>query len=411
MTYISVKIASLRQAMQEYPNFIFFILAFSFYGMCMGSLGFFATLWLLEQGASLAMATTLAAVNTIVTIFVVNIFSHYADTREGGRKRIIRFSVLGGATLVLTWPYVDNLYVLYVLYVLGGTITGALIPLLDSIAVQSMPIRKDRKINFTVMRSFMTVGYFLGTIVVGRILDVYGINLLPYVGVALLLIVYASTTILKADFIPHKKTDKKNVWLDLLAIPWIKSFLVINFIYGLGTAFYYCLVSVYFEDLGFSKSQMGIILFFGNVTEVLMFVFGKPIIQRYRPLQLMAFAGFMCAVRWFLLSEFVSFYALSAITLLHAFTYAMYHSSASYFIQRNVPAELSSSAQSAFQASLLFVPFAIGFPLAGYLYPFLQADIFKISTLISLVAMAFAFWISTRKTPSAPIKASGDGKQ
>ena len=382
-----------------YTNLFFCLVAYTFLGIFMGSLGFFALLWLLEQNIPLTVATTLAGLNTITTIFFANWFGHYADTRANGRKRVIQFLLLSSIIVIALWAVIDNPYVISILFVLGSALTGTIVPLLDSITVQSMPIRDDRKINFTVLRTGMTIGYVIGTITFGHIIDIYGINVLPYIGIVFLIIIALATPTLNTDSIPYQQSKKGNVLLDVMSIPWFKHFLLINLIYGLGTAFYYGLVSVYFADLGFAKRDMGIILLFGNITETIVFLFGKKIIQRFRPLQLMAFCGIIAALRWYSLSEFTGFFEIGLITALHGITFALYHSSASYYIQRNVPASMSSSAQTAFQTSLVFLPFTLLFPLGGYLYAILQSNVFQISACISLLSVILCLWTLSRKDP------------
>lgn len=387
---------------REKCNLIFCMTAYFFLGLFMGSLTLFALLWLIDKDVSVALATTLVGFTTILTVFAVNGFSHYADTSTGGRKRVIQILLALSLVAVALWEWTGHGLWLYGAFVAGLTLSGAIMPFLDGITIQMIPIREKRILSFTTVRSLMTLGYVIGSIVIGHFIDIYGLGILTPIGVVFLAIVLLATGILNVDSIPQAKHKKGHMWGHVLTIPWVKSFLLVILIYGFGGSFWYGLVTVHFEALGFSKRDMGLLILFGNVTEILVFVFGSLVIQRFRPLALMAFCSLVGAIRWWLLSDHSGFWEVGFITALHGINFALFHSSASYFIQRNIPAEMSSSAQSIFQTAMIYVPFAIGFPLGGYLYPIMGGDIYKLGAVITFISFAFCLWVLWTKKPSPP---------
>ncbi len=382
---------------KNHPNLIFCIIAYIFIGIFMGSAGFFSVLWLLDREVSLFIATSLTGIGMFMTVVFGNVCSHYADTHKGGRKHAIVFLLVVSMLMILAWPFLTHVYVLYTCFVIVSAGVGTLIPFIDSIAIQSMPINGEKKVNFVVLRAVLAIGFSIGVIGGGALIDAYSIQILPFMGALVLCIVIVSIPLLKTDTMPHEKSEKGNMWLDVLSLPWLKIFLLINLIYGIGGASYFGLASVYFEDLGFSKKQMGLVLFAGNVAEIIFFIFSKKIVRRFRPIAVMAFCAVVAIVRWYGISEYTGIWQIASFTLLHGITFALYHSAAAYFIQRNVPPSMSSSAQNAFQASLIFIPWMIAVPIAGYLYPIFAEGVFKIGASITAISAVLCLWLLKTK--------------
>ncbi len=394
---------SLNAINTRYPNLIFCIIAYTFIGIFMGSVGFFSMLWILEKGVPLFIATTLTALSMLSTVFMGNWISHYADTHAGGRKKAILFLLVVPMITIFLWSFISNVYVLYICFILVSAAAIVLLPFLDGIALQSLPIRDGQRINFVALRVCVTLGYVIGVVGVGYLIDIYSLYILPFFGGVFLLLIILAMPLLDTSFIPHEKSKKGNMSLDVLTLPWLKIFLIINIFYGIGTALYYGIASVYLEDLGFNKKQMGIIMFAGSVTEFIFFIYGKRMVERYRPLAIMAFCGCVASVRWYAISEYTGIVEIALITSLHGITFALYHAAGAYFIQRNVPSVMSSSAQSLFQASLIFIPMTVTLPLAGYLYPMLAENLFKIGSGLAMISIVLCVWALQYKGENSPI--------
>ncbi len=370
------------------------------FGLLFGSVGLFAIVWLLDMGVPLAVASTLGGITTLTTIGWLAIVGQYAD-KTGNRKRAVQYQLTLAFILMLVLMWVPQKYVLYTAYV-GFFTVVTILPVLDSIAISIFPIREGARVSFLWFKSTLSIFYAIGMVGIGWIFDVLGIQVLPYVALMLLALILSVTVLLDDTGVAKhgNSSNKRGAIVDLWAVPWAKGFYLVVFLYGLGSAFYYSFVIVHYDAIGFSKMQSGLIILFGNVMETLFFMFGKPIIKRYRPLQLLVVCGVVATVRWWLFSAFSDFYTLSAITLLHGITFGMHQSVCAYFIQLNIPDSLVSTAQSVLQTCFVHIPFTIVLPIGGILYPMMEGDMFKIGAVITLFSAALGVWLALQKPPS-----------
>ena len=371
------------------------------FGLLFGSVGLFAIVWLLDRGVALSIASTMGGITTLATIFWLAIVGRYAD-KTGKRKQVIQGQLCVGILVMVCLMWAPHTYVVYTGYVVFFTLFTAILPVADSLALHIAPIRSDIKINFLWFRSTLSIAYAIGMVGIGWIFDVLGIHILPYVALILLVAILAVTILLDDSKIAKHDSDKnqKGAILDLLSVPWVKGFYLFILIYGLGSAFYYGFVIVHYDSLGFTKMQSGIIILFGNAMETLFFLFGKPIINRYRPLCLLVFCGLVASLRWWVFAGTTDFYGLCAITLLHGITFGMHQSVSAYFIQLNIPSSLSSTAQSVLQTCFVHIPFTIVLPIVGAIYPILGGDMFKIGAGITFISAVLGAWLLLIKPPS-----------
>lgn len=113
---------------------------------------------------------------------------------------------------------------------------------------------------------------------------------------------------------------------------------------------YYGFGTLYWRELGFSDTVIGILWAEGVVAEIVLFWYGAPLAARVGPLGLLALGGVGGIVRWSLMGLIPGLGAAAALQLLHALTFGASHLGAMYMLARSVPPGAAASAQSLYAA-------------------------------------------------------------
>jgi PPP family 3-phenylpropionic acid transporter len=124
----------------------------------------------------------------------------------------------------------------------------------------------------------------------------------------------------------------------------------------------YTFYSLYLERNGYSKTVIGAMWSLGVLAEVLLFYFQSPLFRRWGARRLMYLTMAAGALRFVMIGAGAQVLWLMIVAqLLHAFTFALHHSSAVVTIQR----WFSGPLQARGQALYMSISYGIGGSLGG----------------------------------------------
>ena len=110
-------------------------------------------------------------------------------------------------------------------------------------------------------------------------------------------------------------------------------------------AMLYTFSSLYWEQIGFSGSQIGILWASGVAAEVCIFLISSWLLRRFSIWQLIFAGTLMSIVRWATFPLITSFYLFIPLQCLHAFTFATAHLGLQQTIVNRVPEKQEATAQ------------------------------------------------------------------
>ena len=387
----------------EKRNVVFFVPLLFIYGMGLTSAGTFSLLWMIDKQFSLATVGILGGVIPLCISIFGNIASNIGDG-TGKRRMVIMWAFVACMICVPMVYFMPSHVALYIITVLFFVSIRVSLPIFDSMITQMFPMRDNRSFNFLWLRSVTTLGGIVGVLAGSSMYDAFGIAVLPWVSLTLMFTCIILMLWFDDSGIPkHSQVKNHNILLvtkDLIQVPWFKPFILFNALYGLGNAFYFGFFTIHLQQLGFTQFEIAVTFAVGAFMEVMMFFAGRKIILRWRPTYLLAVCGCVAPVRWLLFSQFDSVFAQTIIASLHGITFSLHWAVSAFYIQRNVPASMSSTAQTIWQSANWDLPMAIIIPVCGVLYPVMGGDIFIIGATITASSLGVALYMILKK-PSA----------
>nr|UOK56145.1 MFS transporter [Bacillus sp. OVS6] len=165
--------------------------------LSVGSLQFL-NLYYLDFGLSKAEIGVLFGVGPLIMICSQPLFGFLTDYWDAP-KRTLFLTLLGSAITVLFYPLSMDFEHLLILTIIYSIFQSAVIPIADSTALELLQERND----FGKIRLWGSLGYALGVILIGKILDLFGLPLMFVLHCSLLLL-----SLLLAISLPIKKGQK-----------------------------------------------------------------------------------------------------------------------------------------------------------------------------------------------------------
>lgn len=155
-------------------------------------------------------------------------------------------------------------------------------------------------------------------------------------------------------------------------------------------AMLYAFSAIYWQSIGYSGTQIGILWSAGVAAEVLMFFFARRIIRRFS-VWAMIFSGCLLAVaRWLIFPMELGFSGYFILQCFHAFTFAIMHTGMQHKLVERVSEEQEASAQGLyfFYTGMFTAIFTF---LSGYFYAWFGVAGFYSMSVVALAGSCFAF--------------------
>ena len=279
-----------------------------------------------------------------------------------GRRRAVMIALAACACAAYAglWP-VAGFWPLLALNLVAGMAQSALMPLGDSITLAAV---RNEGLDYGRIRVWGSVSFIVAAVGSGALLAISPPGSSPGSSPAgsadnqILLLVLAASAVLVAACIGIPPATRRagvirSRWaaLRLLAADrrfWL--FVVSAAALQSSHQLYYGFGTLYWRELGFSDTVIGVLWAEGVVAEIVLFWYSAPFVARLGPLGLMALGGAAGIVRWSLMGVLPGLGAAAGLQLLHALTFGASHLGAMHFLASSVPPGVAASAQSLYAA-------------------------------------------------------------
>jgi PPP family 3-phenylpropionic acid transporter len=270
---------------------------------------------------------------------------------------------------------------------LYGAAMGAVLPYVDTIALQTISRERYGKVRLWGSLGFMASALWLGEVLHG-IGQAFG-----YLIAASLLTTLVGLYLVRFD--PHRDTpvDRENERAFSLSRYW--AFWTSAFLLQVSFGFFYNFFTIYESAHGFSQTTISYLWSFGVICEVAMLYFQGPLL-RNNLLGVITFATFTAVLRWGMLwlwpdSLLVSY----ASQALHAFNFALYYSATiAYVFQLYTQKKL---AQQFYLGITFGLGGSVGAALGGWVYDWRPQWLFAFAALIALGALGMMYLHAWRR--------------
>ena len=335
--------------------------------------------WLKTRGLDAGQISLILSVAVWLRVLANPVIAHFAD-RTGAHRTIIMISAAGAAGIYVLFSFVHGFWMLFVINVLASILFMALIPLGENLASRSaVPYGFD----YGRVRLWGSITFILAAYLGGAVIGRTGDHIIPWMLAAAL-----AGSFLAASGLPQRQSaGRSGARFPAVALLRNRSFLIFlaaGSLLQASHAVLYVFGTIHWRAAGISDEVIGALWAEGVIAEIILFAFSGAVVARLGPIRLMLIAALAGVVRWTVLAETTDLALLVAVQWLHGLTFGAAHLAAIHYLLRNVPDQMSASAQS------LYAGFAVGLVMGlvmlvgGRLYEDAGAVAFHAMTLLSL---------------------------
>jgi PPP family 3-phenylpropionic acid transporter len=321
----------------------------------------------------------LSAIRSVALILFSLVWGALADRFKIRRPIYISCNFISTAIWVFYF-YTTDFWAMLVITVFYGIFYSPIISFLEAF---TMDVLGTEKKSYGKLRAWGTIAFVITVIVLGRIIDLYSIEI-----ILVLVFAVSSAQAVIAPKIPDiqiKKQTSFSVNVKVLLTPRFIVFLFCAFLMLVSHGTYYGFYSIHLENLGYGKTFIGISWALASIAEILVMIKSHSIFKRFSLDNVLVFSFMVAALRWLGLFFAVSPAALLLLQLFHAITYGTFHVASILYIDSLTPDETKTLGQAVNNATTYGLGLMVGFFINGYLFETMgMFRLFMISSLIAL---------------------------
>ncbi|AWB68170.1 hypothetical protein C2869_17890 [Saccharobesus litoralis] len=367
-------------------NSIYFRLSHTYfsYFAILGVVAHYFGLYLSELGLSPLQVGTILSVMTIGRIFGPFLWANLADKKQN-KRQIIRIGASLALLFFIPLLFSHQFYLMLCSLTIFTLFWTAILPQLESVCAACYKGNAKLYSRTRVWGSISFTGLVMASGIAFEWLGV--INTIEWATLSLLgLLVLSSWRLPQDRRVVQAKQDVGSIKQTLLK-PQVIMFYVACFLLQLSFAAYYGFFSIYLTELGYSGTQIGILIAFGVLCEVLLFVKAGHIVQLWSLKWIFIGCYLASAVRWLTIGQWPEqFWLLLAAQSIHALGYGLHHIAAQRFIRSQFPAKQQSRGQAIYVGATYGLGGAIGSISVGAMWDWNASATYVISGLVALLA-------------------------
>jgi MFS transporter, PPP family, 3-phenylpropionic acid transporter len=360
----------------------------------------FWPVWLAGRGLDAREIALVFAAAIWAKVIATPLVGALADRLGRRRAMMIVLAASAWAAYAGLWP-VAGFWPLLALNLVAGMAQSALMPLGDSITLAAV---REEGLDYGRIRVWGSVSFILAAVGSGALLGASSAAA-PADNQILLLVLAASAVLAAACIgIPSaagrarvvrsrwaalgRLAADRRFWLFVASAAALQS--SHQLYYGFGT--------LYWRELGFSDTVIGMLWAEGVVAEIVLFWYSAPFVARFGPLGLMALGGAAGILRWSLMGILPGLGPAAGLQLLHALSFGASHLGAMHFLARSVPPGVAASAQSLYAALSAGLGSGLVMLVAGALYAAYGGHAYPFMALLSAAGLV-GVWQLRRAAP------------
>lgn len=351
------------------PLFIRLSSNYFFYFAILGLVSPYLSVFLDTKGFTSIELGEIFAIITATKIVAPSLWAVIAD-KTGQQLLIIRLGAFFAFVSFTLLFWLSTYWPVSFALALFSLFWTAVLPQLEVLTLNT--VRRSSKI-YARIRLWGSIGFIMIALVAGQVMELFPIENFMFsftvMGSVILLLLLISTLTLK----PNKKLNKTKQEAEPIRAKLLEPSFVIFFISGMllqiSFAPYYGFFALFLRDLSYSGFTIGLLISLGVVAEIVVFVYAGVFFKRFTLKQLLVFSLLITALRWNLVAQFSNIvWILSLTQIVHAASFALYHSASMLFISKHFSSCQQSRGQAVYLGGVYGLGGAIGAYLAGILW-------------------------------------------
>lgn len=370
-----------------------------FYFCYFATLGAFLPFWSLylkQIGFAATEIGELTAMLVATKIVAPYLWSWLAD-KTGRCLRLIRITslfstaIFCGFLVRYDYPWVAGVTVAFSFF------WNATLPQFEAATLRHLKTEPQR---YSRIRLWGSVGFIASVLGIGRFLDDFSIEYLPWIISALLLSNWLMALVTPEAVASHDRDAAASV-LRILFKPELLAFFSVYMLLQVAHGPYYVFYSVFLQQHAYSTTLTGFLWALGVCAEILVFIWMYGLFKRISLRGLLLGSLALSTLRWLMIAHGVdSLPVIVAAQLLHAASFGIAHVVAMQLLHRYFGDRHQSKGQALYSSLSFGLGGMLGSFYSGYLWDALGGGpVFVMAALASGVAFLIAFIGVARQKP------------
>ena len=256
-----------------------------------------------------------------------------------------------------------NFYLLLIAFFLIGSSFAILFPYIEAIAIEKLQL-KYGKARVMGSLGFMLYGIIFSYIKINHLFS---------------FIILMFLTVISAFYFKEDKKIKKIIKNKINFLKDYK-FWIALILMQISFGGFYNFFTIYLINHGINKNYIGWIWGIGVISEIIIFITGHKFLHILKPQKWIKISIFLTSIRWLMLYLFANYLILISISqLIHAFSFAIFHTSALLHISKKY--QNKTLAQQFYAGIGYGLAAFLGSLISGFLY---GNNLFLYESLIAL---------------------------
>ena len=364
-----------------------------FYFFYFASLGAFIPYWSLylkHLEFSPRQIGELSAILLATKIIAPYVWGWIAD-HTGKRVWIIRIAAFAGMSIFSAVLLFHSYWPLLLILAGFSFFWNAALPQFEAATMNNLGASKHL---YSRIRLWGSVGFIAVSLSIAPLLQVKGMNFLPWMILVLLICIWINTLFVQDA--THNQTKHKNVSLLSICLkPHVFALLLACFLIQVSHGPYYAFFSIYLEEHSYARTTIGQLWALAVVAEVGVFFWMNHLLPRFGAKLLLVIAMAITAVRWWLIAVFADEVAIILIAqLLHAASYGLFHAAAIYLIDLYFSGNIQGRGQALYSSVSFGLGGSLGSLMSGYTWDSIGPSyVYILAMVVASIAMIQFLWI------------------
>jgi MFS transporter, PPP family, 3-phenylpropionic acid transporter len=352
----------------------------------------FLSLYLAARGLTIVEIAVLLALPQLLRIVAPPFWGWMAD-RSGRRVLLLRSSAAAALCALLLFPLATDAFGLAVLMLVLFFLTAAQMPIAEAMA---LGVAGADQGSYGRMRVWGSVGFTLTVLGAGPLLDLWGVEALPWLMAGSMALLVGVTFALPEQARPVPMQAVASV-RQRLREPAVQAFLASGFLMMFAHAALYSFFSLFLARAGYSPTAIGMIWGVGVLAEIVLFMLQRRLFDRVGAMRLLAFSFLVCALRFAMIGwSDGALWILLQAQLMHAVTFGLHHSATMAILHRWFEQQQQARAQALFIVIAYGLGGSIGGLTAGWIWDRVSPEAAFLSASVAGLAGWVAIVVSSR---------------
>lgn len=373
-----------------------------FYYAIVGTFMPYWSLYLYDQGFDFSSIGLLSAIAIITRFFAPFIWGWIAD-KTGKRMYWVRIATWIESVIWLLIFFIPNSFQsIAFLMLIFSFFQNAILAQFEGVTL--FWLGDKRAELYGKVRKWGSVGFIVGVLVIGAILEVVDISKLPLLLLSISFLAFIWSFSIAEPLSAPSAQNRLEPLYPILKRPVVACLFAIEFFMLFAQAPFYSFYSNYLQLVGFSTTTIGFLWSVGVISEILMFACAHYFLKRFSWRYLIIACILATALRFIIVGIYPSIFLMQLLSqTLHAFSFGLFHMIAMRIIFENFDPTQQGRAQAIY-STMWGLGVASGSLLAGHYWNILKGEnIFIIAGVSVLCALLFIQGIP-KKNSRKPIE-------